>query len=57
VPEFASVEQFEQLSEATVTVPLCPTYTNYLARGIEQEYGVPYFLYPYPLGVSHTMSS
>lgn len=54
IPEFASVEQFEQLSEAAVTAPLCPTYTDYLARGLNQEYGIPYFLYPSPMGVAHT---
>jgi nitrogenase molybdenum-iron protein alpha chain len=44
IPEFASVEDLEQLSEAAVTAPLCPTYTDYLSRGLEQEYGVPFFL-------------
>ncbi len=54
VPEFASVEQFEVLSEAAVTAPLCPSYTEYLSQGLEQEYGIPYFLYPSPMGVAHT---
>jgi nitrogenase molybdenum-iron protein alpha chain len=54
VPEFATVEQFEILSEAAVTAPLCPTYTDYLSRGLEQEYGVPFFLYPSPVGVANT---
>ena len=54
VPEFASVEDFEQLSEAAVTAPLCPTYTDYLSRGLSQEHGVPYFLYPSPMGIENT---
>lgn len=54
VPEFASVEQFEQLSEAAVTAPLCPTYTDYVSKGLYQEYGVPYFLYPSPVGIKNT---
>jgi nitrogenase molybdenum-iron protein alpha chain len=54
IPEFASVEDFEQLSEAAVTAPLCPTYTDYLSRGLEQEYGVPFFLYPSPMGIENT---
>lgn len=54
VPEFASVEQFEQLSEAAVTAPICPTYTDYISRGLQQEYGVPYFLYPSPMGFANT---
>jgi len=54
VPEFASVTDFEQLSEAAVTAPLCPTYTDYLSRGLWQEYGVPFFLYPSPMGIENT---
>src|SRR5512133_616785 len=54
IPEFASVEDFEQLSEAAVTAPLCSTYTDYLSRGLEQKYGVPYFLYPSPMGIENT---
>ena len=54
IPEFATVSDFEQLSEAAVTAPICPTYTDYLSRGLEQKYGVPYFLYPSPTGISST---
>ncbi len=54
VPEFATVEDFAQLSEAAVTAPLCPTYTDYLSRGLEQEYGVPYFMSPSPMGIAQT---
>ncbi|ADY57049.1 oxidoreductase/nitrogenase component 1 [Syntrophobotulus glycolicus DSM 8271] len=54
IPEFATVEQFEILSEAAVTAPICSSFTDYLSRGLEQEYGVLYFLYPSPIGVEHT---
>ena len=54
VPEFATVEQFEQLGEAAVTAPLCPTYTDYISRGLKQEFGVPFFLYPPPTGIRNT---
>jgi nitrogenase molybdenum-iron protein alpha chain len=54
IPEFATVEQFEQLGEAALTAPICPTYTDYLSRGLEKEYGVPYFLYPPPVGIKNT---
>lgn len=54
IPEFATVEQFEQLAEAAVTAPICPTYTDYLSRGLEQEFGVPYFMFPSPVGIEHT---
>jgi len=54
VPEFATVGDFEQLSEAAVTAPLCPTYTDYLSRGLWQEHGVPFFMYPSPMGIENT---
>ena len=54
VPEFATVEQFEQLSEAILTAPICPTYTDYLSRGLKKEYGIPYFMYPSPVGIANT---
>jgi len=54
IPEFATIEQFEQLSEAAVTAPMCPSYTDYLSRGLEQEHNVPFFLYPSPIGIAHT---
>jgi len=54
IPEFATVEQFEILGEAAVTAPICPTYTDYLSRGLEQEFGVPYFMFPSPVGIDHT---
>ena len=54
VPEFATVDQFEHLSEAVLTAPICPTYTDYLSRGLKKEYGIPYFMYPSPVGISNT---
>jgi len=54
VPEFATVEQFQEMSEAAVTAPICPTYTDYVSRGLQQEYGVPFFLYPSPMGFANT---
>ncbi len=54
IPEFSTTEQLETMSEAAVTAPLCPTFSDYLARGLEQDYGVPYFTYPSPMGFAHT---
>ncbi|MGB9979178.1 nitrogenase component 1 [Methanobacterium sp.] len=54
VPEFATIGQFEQLGEAAVTAPICPTFTDYLSKGLKQKFGVPYFLYPAPVGIKNT---
>ncbi|MDR0912297.1 MAG: nitrogenase [Methanobrevibacter sp.] len=54
IPEFASVEDFEQLGEAALTAPICPTYTDYISRGLQQHFDVPYFMYPSPIGIQNT---
>ena len=54
IPELATTEQLEILSEAAVTAPVCGTFGDYLGFGLEQEYGVPYFNYPAPFGIANT---
>ncbi len=54
VPEFASVEELEMMSEAAVTAPLCITFGDYIMKGLEQIYGVPYFRDVVPMGVANT---
>ncbi|PWB49689.1 MAG: nitrogenase [Candidatus Methanoperedenaceae archaeon] len=54
VPEFSSVEDLEQMSEAAVTAPICPTFGDYLIKGLEQEFGVPYFREFVPMGIKNT---
>lgn len=54
IPELATTEQLEMLSEAAVTAPVCGTFGDYLGFGLKQEYGVPYFNYPAPFGINNT---
>ncbi|MDR3223321.1 MAG: nitrogenase [Methanobrevibacter sp.] len=54
IPEFSTVDQLEQLAEAAVTAPICPTFTDYLSKGLYQEFDVPYFMYPNPVGIKNT---
>ncbi|MDR1109305.1 MAG: nitrogenase [Deltaproteobacteria bacterium] len=54
VPEFASVEDFRNLGSAALTAPVCPTYTDYLSRGLDEHFGVPFFMYPSPIGIANT---
>lgn len=54
VPEFASVHDLEIMSEAAVTAPLCITFGDYVMRGLEQQYGVPYFEDVVPMGIHNT---
>ncbi len=54
VPELSTTEQLEQLSEAALTATVCGSFSNYLGYGLEQEYGVPYFNSPAPMGLANT---
>lgn len=54
VPEFAKVEDLENLGAAAVTAPICPTFADYLMRGLDEHFGVPYFKEPIPFGVKNT---
>ena len=54
VPEFATVNELEIMSEAAVTAPLCITFGDYIMKGLEQQYGVPYFREIVPMGIHNT---
>jgi nitrogenase molybdenum-iron protein alpha chain len=54
VPDFATSEELETMSEAAVTAPTCPSYGDYLQKALYEKYGVPYFREPAPLGLKNT---
>ncbi|MBI4186810.1 MAG: hypothetical protein HY530_04810 [Chloroflexi bacterium] len=54
VPDYAVTESFRILSEAACSVALCPTWSDYLGKGLEQEYGIPYVRDILPLGTART---
>ncbi|MDR3270096.1 MAG: nitrogenase, partial [Peptococcaceae bacterium] len=54
VPDFASAEELATMSEAAVTAPTCPSYGDYLQKALYEQYGVPYFRNPAPLGLQNT---
>ncbi|MBI4285276.1 MAG: hypothetical protein HY670_05180 [Chloroflexi bacterium] len=54
VPDYTTTEQFRVMSEAVLTVCLCPTYGEYLAKGLEQRYGIPYIRDVSPWGIAKT---
>jgi nitrogenase molybdenum-iron protein alpha chain len=47
----STVEELEHLSEAAATIVTCGTLGNYLAHGLESEYGVPYIRSLQPHGI------
>jgi nitrogenase molybdenum-iron protein alpha chain len=54
VPDFASTEELETMSEAAVTAPTCASYGYYLQKALFEKYGVPYFREPAPLGIQNS---
>ncbi|ACM20819.1 nitrogenase vanadium-iron cofactor biosynthesis protein VnfE-related oxidoreductase subunit [Geotalea daltonii FRC-32] len=54
IPEFASVEDLERMGAAAVTAPICPTFADYLMRGLDEHFGVPYFNDVIPFGIKKT---
>jgi len=50
----ASVETLSKMSEAACTAHICETLATYIARGLEQEHGVPEVKVPPPYGVEWT---
>ncbi len=50
----ASVEQLEQMSEAACSTQMCETLSSYVARGLEEQYGVVQIHTPAPFGTKWT---
>ncbi|NWJ46868.1 MAG: nitrogenase [Chloroflexi bacterium] len=54
VPDFATTEELETMSEAAVTAPTCASYGEYLQKALFEKFGVPYFREPGPLGLQNS---
>lgn len=54
IPELATTEQLQYLSEAAISAPTCPSFTDYLYKGLNQKYDIPYFRSPIPIGLENT---
>jgi nitrogenase molybdenum-iron protein alpha chain len=54
VPEFASVADLRQVSEAALTVTTCQSFGDYLQKALQDNFGVPFLRDPVPIGISQT---
>lgn len=52
----SSVQELEHIAEAAATAHICETLGTYVARALEQEYGVPEIKSPPPFGFAWTDS-
>ncbi|MBI4294611.1 MAG: hypothetical protein HY669_00380 [Chloroflexi bacterium] len=53
-PRWSSVEQLQTLGEAAGSTALCPTFVDYMIKGLHQKCGVPYFRDTVPFGIAET---
>ncbi|UZQ49490.1 nitrogenase component 1 [Clostridium kluyveri] len=50
----SSISDIEKISEAAATGHICETLSTYMAKGLEQEFGVPEIKSPPPYGIDWT---
>ncbi|APM38194.1 nitrogenase component 1 [Clostridium kluyveri] len=54
IPDFATVDELKEISEAAVIAPTCQSYGQYMQKALYENYDTPYFLDPAPLGIENT---
>ncbi|HEY3426666.1 MAG TPA: nitrogenase component 1 [Negativicutes bacterium] len=53
-PNFATREAIRNMTQADLTISICPTHDDYFIDYLYQEYGVPYVLKDMPIGLENT---
>jgi nitrogenase molybdenum-iron protein alpha chain len=53
-PNFASREAIRNMTQADLTVSICPTHDDYFVDYLNQEYGIPFVLKDMPIGLENT---
>jgi nitrogenase molybdenum-iron protein alpha chain len=53
-PNFADRETIRNLTQADLTVSVCPTHDDYLVHYLHEEYGIPFVMKDMPIGLENT---
>ncbi|HBC91670.1 MAG TPA: nitrogenase [Pelotomaculum sp.] len=53
-PNFATRESIRNMTQADLTVSVCPTHDDYFVEYLNQEYGIPFVLKDMPIGLANT---
>jgi nitrogenase molybdenum-iron protein alpha chain len=53
-PNFATREEFRRMTQADLTVSICPTHDDYFVDYLKEEYGIPGVLRDMPIGLDNT---
>lgn len=54
IPNFATTEAIGKSSEAALTTSMCPTFSEYFAKSLEERFQVPYTQKVMPIGLDNT---
>ncbi|HWQ42341.1 MAG TPA: nitrogenase component 1 [Desulfosporosinus sp.] len=55
-PNFANRESIRDMTQADLTVSICPTHDDYFVDYLHKEYGIPFVLKDMPIGLDNTRS-
>jgi nitrogenase molybdenum-iron protein alpha chain len=53
-PNFGSREKIRSMTQADLTVSVCPTHDDYFVDYLHTEYGIPYVMKDMPIGLANT---
>lgn len=53
-PNFATREAIRNMTQADLTISICPTHDDYFVDYLHREYGIPYVLKNMPIGLENT---
>ncbi|HEY3376307.1 MAG TPA: nitrogenase component 1 [Armatimonadota bacterium] len=53
-PNYATREEFRRMTQADLTVSICPTHDDYFVHYLQEEYGIPAVLRDMPIGLENT---
>lgn len=53
-PNFATREAIRSMTQADLTISVCPTHDDYFIDYLYKEYGIPYVLKDMPIGLANT---
>ncbi|MDR3222317.1 MAG: hypothetical protein LBT66_01085 [Methanobrevibacter sp.] len=54
IPNFAKIEDIAKASEAALTSSICTTFSEYFAKRLDENYGIPYTERVMPVGLDNT---
>ncbi|MDR1320238.1 MAG: nitrogenase iron-molybdenum protein subunit alpha [Gracilibacteraceae bacterium] len=52
--EYASLDEFRQISRAALNISMCNVHDDYMLKFLEEKYGMPYYIAGMPIGFSET---